>query len=284
MSTDSARTVAPDLLARHRAYQALVGRLRDLVHRAVPPGATVVVISKGDADLVELIGRQGWHFPQDDSGGYAGYHPRDSASAIEGLESLRSRGADYLVLPATYSWWLEHYADFGNHLRLNYQTLIEQPDTGTIYTLRTQSSPTVVRDGSAESGLEQHRSALLSEQINELMAHLAPPGRPVVVVADGETPALELDGRVTMHLRLTGSAPIRQAPAVSSIARLDVLRRQGAACLVIPRDMFERWDRDDVLRPHVEQQHRYITRQAHVCLVYDVESTEFKSAEEVATS
>ena len=284
MSTDSATTAAAGLLTRHRAYQAMVGRLRDLIHRSVPPGATVVVISKGDADLVELVGRQGWHFPQDDSGGYAGYHPRDSASAIEGLESLRSRGADYLVLPATSSWWLEHYADFGNHLRLNYQTLVEQPDTGTIYTLRKQSTPTVVRDGSAESELEQHRSALLSEQINDLIEHLAPPGRPVVVVAGGETPALELDGRVTMHLRLPETTSAAQAPAVSPIARLNGLRRQGAACLVIPCDMFDRWDRDDVLRPHVEQQHRCITRQAHVCLIYDVEPAGLEPAEEVATS
>src|SRR3712207_3563099 len=115
MSTKDTPTTE-DLLTRHRAYQALVGRLRDLIHRTVPPGATVAVVSKGDPDLVTLEGRQGWHLPQDDRGGYAGYHPRDSAAAIEALEALRTRGADFLVLPATTRWWLDHYTDFAAHL------------------------------------------------------------------------------------------------------------------------------------------------------------------------
>jgi len=281
MSTDSATTAAAGLLTRHRAYQAMVGRLRDLIHRSVPPGATVVVISKGDADLVELVGRQGWHFPQDDSGGYAGYHPRDSASAIEGLESLRSRGADYLVLPATSSWWLEHYADFGNHLRLNYQTLVEQPDTGAIYTLRKQSTPTVVRDGSAESELEQHRAALLAEQIQDLVAHLVPPQRPVVVAHTGDTSALELEDRETMALHVSELLPEERAPSfvAALVARLETLRRQGATCLIVPRSAFDWWALDVEFRLHVEQEYRCITRQAHVCVIYDLEP-----AEEVATS
>jgi hypothetical protein len=278
MSTDSATTVTPDLLARHREYQALVGRLRDLVHRTVPPGATVVVISKGDADLVSLVGRRGWHFPQDASGGYAGYHPRESTSAIEELEALRSRGADFLVLPATSNWWLEHYADFGNHLRLNYDTLVDQPDTGIIYTLRKQSAPSVVHDGSAEKELEQHRAALLAEQIEDLVAHLVPPERPVVVAHTGDAPSLELEGRLTMHLRLPGPEIAVHARRAIFLERLESLRRQKAVCLIIPFGAFEWWDTDDVLRAHVEQRHRCITQQAHVCVIYDLEP-----AEEAAT-
>ncbi len=274
MSIDSATKVTPDLHARHREYQALVGRLRDLVHQTVPPGATVVVVSKGDSDLVSLVGRRGWHFPQDANGGYAGYHPRDSASAIEELEALRSRGADFLVLPATSNWWLEHYADFGNHLRLNYDTLVEEPDTGIIYTLRKQSEPSDVHDVPAADALEQHRAALLAEQIDDLVAHLVPHARPVVVAHAGDAPTRQIDGRTTMHLRLPGPDVQIHPPNANLVARLETLRRQGPACLIVPRSAFDWWELDVDFRLHVEQEYRCITQQAHVCLIYDLEQAE----------
>ena len=67
----------------------------------------VVVISKGDDALLEWAGRRGWHFPQDATGGYAGYYPANGRNAIVHLEVLRARGARYLVLPATSAWWLD---------------------------------------------------------------------------------------------------------------------------------------------------------------------------------
>jgi len=274
MSIDSATTVTPDLHARHREYQALVGRLRDLVHQTVPPGATVVVVSKGDSDLVSLVGRRGWHFPQDANGGYAGYHPRDSASAIEELEALRSRGADFLVLPATSNWWLEHYADFGNHLRLNYDTLVDQPDTGVIFTLRKQTAPIAVPGSSAEQELEQHRAALLAEQIDDLVAHLVPPERPVVVAHAGDAPAWQIDGRTTMDLRLPGQASAAHSSTAVLVARLETLRRQGSACLIVPRSAFDWWGLDVEFRLHVEQEYRCITHQAHVCVIYELDRVE----------
>jgi len=276
MSMDTAPPVAQDRLARQRAYQALVGRLRDLIHGSVPTGATVVVVSKGDADLVSLVGRRGWHFPQDDSGGYAGYHPRDSASAIEGLEALRCRGADFLVIPATSGWWLEHYADFGHHLRHNYEPLVEQPDTGIIYTLRKESTQQVADDALAAGELEQHHRALLSHQINDLAAHLVPSERPVVVVDRGEVAPLQLDGRLTTHLNPIGSplAAHRLAEGASLIAELESLRRQGAVCLIVARGALDWWENDTVFRSHVEQRYRCVTRQAHVCFIYELEMTE----------
>ncbi|MGY1643922.1 hypothetical protein ACI782_22670 [Geodermatophilus sp. SYSU D00703] len=260
MSTETTRTTE-DPHARHRAYQALVGRLRDLVHRTVPPGATVAVVSKGDPDLVSLEGRQGWHLPQDDSGGYVGYHPRDSAAAIEALEALRTRGADFLVLPATTRWWLDHYTDFAIHLQRNYESLVDLPETGTIYSLNPAGRLVAQADTAPDGGLERHRRELLAQQIQDLVEHLLPAGQPVVVV-DGEgASALQLPGRSTMHL-----------PALRSdrVDRLETLRRQGAAYLVVSRTAFDRWRADDVLRPHVEQHYRCITRQAHVCFLYEL--------------
>ena len=41
----------------------------------MPADATVLVASKGDAELLKLDGRTAWHFPQTLEGVYAGAHP-----------------------------------------------------------------------------------------------------------------------------------------------------------------------------------------------------------------
>jgi GT2 family glycosyltransferase len=101
-------------------YRRLVERIRGEVHKRVPPGATVMVVSRGDEELVELDGRPAWHFPQGTRGRYSGYHPKDSAEAISHLEELRERGGEYLLVPKTSFWWLDHYDAFAAHLSSRY--------------------------------------------------------------------------------------------------------------------------------------------------------------------
>ena len=75
---------------RTRWYRDLVERIREVVDRELPPDATVLVVSNGDDELLELgASRRGWHFPQIEDGTYAGHHPGDSAEAIAHLEALR---------------------------------------------------------------------------------------------------------------------------------------------------------------------------------------------------
>jgi glycosyltransferase involved in cell wall biosynthesis len=103
-------------------YQRLIVRIREAVHTTLPPGATVVVVSKGDEELLELgEGRRGWHFPQNEEGVYAGYYPADSTEAIAHLEELRDRGAEFLLFPGTAFWWFEKYEGFGRHLEGHYR-------------------------------------------------------------------------------------------------------------------------------------------------------------------
>jgi GT2 family glycosyltransferase len=101
-------------------YRRMVERVRATVARSVPSGSAVLVVSRGDRDLVDLDGLDGRHFPQDPGGRYLGHHPLDSADAVSHLETLREDGAEYLVLPATAYWWLEHYAGFASHLESRY--------------------------------------------------------------------------------------------------------------------------------------------------------------------
>jgi GT2 family glycosyltransferase len=98
-------------------YRRLVEEVRAAVGERVPAGERVLVVSRGDRDLVDLDGVDAAHFPQDAEGRYLGHHPRDSEDALARLEALQKAGARYLVLPATSSWWLDHYEGFAEHLR-----------------------------------------------------------------------------------------------------------------------------------------------------------------------
>ena len=102
-------------------YRRLVERVRAAVEETVPGDAEVLVVSRGDRELVALGDRSADHFPQDPGGGYLGHHPHDSDDAIAQLERLRAGGADYLVLPETAYWWLDHYRGFAEHLRGRYE-------------------------------------------------------------------------------------------------------------------------------------------------------------------
>jgi hypothetical protein len=91
-------------------------RLRQLVESVTAEGSRVLVVSRGDEQLVHLRGRHGTHFPQVDGGTYAGHHPADGKAAVADLEHLRAAGATHLVLPRTGFWWLDHYPELREHL------------------------------------------------------------------------------------------------------------------------------------------------------------------------
>jgi glycosyltransferase involved in cell wall biosynthesis len=103
----------------HNAYAALTAAVRETVEALTPAGSRIVVISRGDAALVAFSERFGSHFPQGNDGEYAGYHPPDSEWAIAHLRELQEGGAEYLLLPGTARWWLNHYAGFRHHLDSN---------------------------------------------------------------------------------------------------------------------------------------------------------------------
>ena len=121
---------------RRVQYERLVGRVRETIEAAVPPAGAIMVISKGDDELLKLNGRRVWHFPQDDHGVYAGCYPADSAAVIAHLEAMRDKGAGYLAVPSTAMWWLDHYDEFNRHLMQHYRVVVQQSDTCLIFALR----------------------------------------------------------------------------------------------------------------------------------------------------
>jgi hypothetical protein len=111
-------------------------RAKELACRALPPDSIVLVISKGDEELLGLGGRTCWHFPRAPSGEYAGYYPADGAEAVSHLESLRARGAEFLLIPNTAFWWLEYYEAFRKHLEDHYRLAVRQEGACLVFDLR----------------------------------------------------------------------------------------------------------------------------------------------------
>ena len=132
-------TWQPHLRRPNAWYRDLVERIRSVVDRELPSDATVLVVSNGDDDLLQLGGeRQGWHFPQMEDGTYAGFHPGESADAISHFEALRERGAQYIVFPETALWWLGFYGGFIDMLRRDCHETVWRAGTCVIFGLRAK--------------------------------------------------------------------------------------------------------------------------------------------------
>jgi len=116
-------------------YQKLRDQIQEMITATLPAGETVVVASKGDDQLLRFKGRAGWHFPQDQTGKYAGHYPNNSTVAIGQLEALRIKGGRYLLFPRTSLWWLNHYAEFAEHLKKNHRLVVRDDSLGWLYEL-----------------------------------------------------------------------------------------------------------------------------------------------------
>jgi SAM-dependent methyltransferase len=117
-------------------YRQLIRQIREIVRTTLPAGVTIIVVSKGDDELLMLNGgKQGWHFPQTRDGSYSGYHPADSTAAITHLEVLRAKGAQFLLIPSTTFWWLEYYKEFRWYLETHYRVVVRREDTCVIFAL-----------------------------------------------------------------------------------------------------------------------------------------------------
>ncbi len=73
----------------------------------------------------------------------AGWDGISPNQAIEQVEALRAKGAGYLVVPTTSSWWLEHYQSFAQHLNQRYETIGSNSEACVIFDLRARPQQAV---------------------------------------------------------------------------------------------------------------------------------------------
>jgi hypothetical protein len=116
-------------------YDQQVRAVIALCGEVVPADAVVAVVSRGDDRLLEIGGRDVWHFPADDNRSWAGFHPADDAHALDMLQVARGRGVDHLVIPEASRWWLDHYEGFSVHLREHHAVVADEVGVGAVVAL-----------------------------------------------------------------------------------------------------------------------------------------------------
>jgi 2-polyprenyl-3-methyl-5-hydroxy-6-metoxy-1,4-benzoquinol methylase/glycosyltransferase involved in cell wall biosynthesis len=118
---------------KYLAYQQVIHKIRELVRSRIPGGGNVLVVSKGDDDLLRLDPCQAAHFPQREDGRYAGYYPANGAAAVEHLQELQHRGSQFLLIPQTALWWLDHYRELADYLNSHCVRIIDEPDACVVF-------------------------------------------------------------------------------------------------------------------------------------------------------
>jgi GT2 family glycosyltransferase len=157
--------------ATHLLYEDLVVRIRAEVASSLPEDAHVLVVSRGDEDILRLGRRTASHFPQDGTGQYAGYHPATGEDAIAHLEALRKRGGQFLLFPSTAFWWLDHYPELRAHLEERYQPVLSRDRVCIVYALQDCSAATPAAGGGRSGNTLAEAVPLLrrrSRQVAEL--------------------------------------------------------------------------------------------------------------------
>ena len=192
---------------------------------AIPADATVLVISRGDEELLKLDGRTTWHFPRLHDGKYSGYHPKDSPAALAHLDEWRIRGAQYLVLPATGFWWLDFYGDFASTLRRGHGVVFED-DSCIIFRL----------GGEAQSAAAFETAEQVTPHVTELVDRLLPGDASVAVVSSGDERLVQLGGRAVVDFppMLTNADSADSHESSTEIAALERMRGDGVEYLVVP--------------------------------------------------
>jgi hypothetical protein len=225
----AADVIDPDTTQRH--YRELVERIRVKVTAVVPVGSIVAIVSRGDNPLLQLPGLTGWHFPRNELGVWAGFHPADDQHAIELVEDVRADGAQYLLIPATGFWWLEFYEPLHQYLRSECTVVADDEDLvlfafpdGT----RVEAPPVATR------AYDRQRS-----QFTSFATALLPARSVVAVVTRGDAALLDLGSLEGRHFPADAAGGYSGTPGSASeaLAALNSAISRGAEYLAVPEAM-----------------------------------------------
>jgi len=111
-----------------RDYPELVARVTGVVSALVGPNESVLVVSRGDPDLLELGPARERTSRRARMAASPATTRATRESAVAQLHALREAGAQYLVFPATCTWWLDHYGALASYLLTSARAVHHDPD------------------------------------------------------------------------------------------------------------------------------------------------------------
>lgn len=223
------------------AYDELIDEVRARAQEVIPVGATVLVVSKGDDQLVRLEGRDAWHFPLAPGGTPAGYHPSGDTAVIAQLEAMRATGAEYLLLPATTLWWLDHYHGLRRHLDDRYVALLRdehcaiyrlggadtQRSSGPLAAVKQAVASLRTGSGREPAVLDWHTRLEIADQLPETPVFAPPEPGGILPYVDRSIDIVVLsfgdEGRLAEARRVSSGALVRVDPGFPDVAEVQWL-------------------------------------------------------------
>jgi glycosyltransferase involved in cell wall biosynthesis len=115
-------SIDPETWPRDSWYHKIQESVNEII-KIVPPAASFILVDDncwGTGD--EVDGRQRILFTE--RGGQYWGAPSDDESAIEEIERHRQEGVDYIFFAWPAFWLYEHSKDMKNHLKVNYQRIL----------------------------------------------------------------------------------------------------------------------------------------------------------------
>lgn len=243
-------------------YRDLVERIRERVTSELPVGSTVAVVSRGDGSLLRLPGLQAWHFPQNDMGVWAGYHPANGPDAVDHLVDVWRKGARYLLIPATSSWWLDFYVELREHLAKNGRLVVSDEDL-VLYEIDPEATSRATPEAARYYGQVR--------QFLELTDALLPAGSTVLVVNRGDDALLATQRAKACDFPADESGAYAGSPFDSDAASaaLRASMDRGADYFAVPAPL--RWWEDAYPAFFARLRlHRCIADQAEAGVVYEL--------------
>jgi hypothetical protein len=220
-------------------WRPMLHAMRRLVYRHLPQRSRLAVVSSGVEPLLRFAGYSAEHLSQDRFGQYTDCHPSCGRVAVVQVEAARWRGAEFLLIPHSELWWLDHYPEFAAHLGHYYARFAEDGEGGAIWDLRTPGPQRAVHELLAGLCTQvDHRPALLDWGTgHDLTARFdgykvfSPLGaEPVLPYVDGSVDVVALGDGTLEHaseaVRVASSLVIHVAS--DSDDRIDVLWRANA--------------------------------------------------------
>jgi glycosyltransferase involved in cell wall biosynthesis len=118
--------------ARGHDDGVLLAAIPNPVHAGDEPGATTITWSTGN-------GSEGQVYVSS-TGVYLGHDPVNSDEAWASLESAKSKGAEYLIMPAQSFWWLDDYQEFRKRVEARYPAVVRDKNSCIIFDLHESSA------------------------------------------------------------------------------------------------------------------------------------------------
>ena len=175
-------------------------------------------------------------------------------------------GREFLLIPSTALWWLDHYKDFAAHLAGRYSIAAREERTCILYRLEDGAGHRVTD----RFNIREHDS--IARQVRAVVDSLLPSNAMVLVVSKGDPTLVEMGKRKALHFPKgdQGGPGCPPADGAAAIAELESLRAGGAQFLVMPKTASWWFDQYQEFAQHLETNYRLILRQKHVCHIYDL--------------